>query len=562
MRIFLIPFAYLLLLFRAAPIKVAKADDFSSDGGQPTTLKSSQPGSILSRHPLSNLRKPGTSAFVISCILVGLALRVVLHFVAYPFFADDAYIFLRYDRNALQGMGLSYNPGEHVLGFTSPLYLILLLSQGWILGTGSLTAAALWTNLLLFGLLVWCAARLEAINYPGLPITPIFLCIYYPFVDGSLNGMETTLFCVSFISAVLASSSGRPNLAVVLGALALLVRPEGIAVLMGVIFFECLIRKSGPWRGITAGLVILTGWSAFSLATYGTVLPQSMLAKSAHVTGQYYGGWMLGPLPLFLQLAFGLSNDSYSAVPSFGKLGLAVCGFAMTLVTAYGVRNWKRSNSALLLLPAVFLSNYLIYLLGKPVGIFSWYAIPTSLVFWASAVLGSRALLKRPRWRMTTAAGLVLLGIVSLLSIWQGANKRSGGLAHTGMAFEVTKLLHSKYPDAKSVLVGDIGVIGYFGEWRIVDLAGLVTPSVLEKGVDGDIVSIAEIIEREVPDILLLRDDPRKQASNNDAMVRRATFRSAAEREEFEMQYQELPADPRSYHVIFVRRALWRQNVE
>jgi len=171
MRIFLIPFAHLLSLVGAAPSKVAKADDFSSDGGRRTPLTRVNP------------RKPGTSAFVISCILVGLVLRVVLHFVAYPFFADDAYIFLRYDRNALEGMGLSYNPGEHVLGFTSPLYLILLLSQGWILGTASLTAAALWTNLILFGLLVWCTARLEAINYPGLPITPIFLCIYYPFVD-------------------------------------------------------------------------------------------------------------------------------------------------------------------------------------------------------------------------------------------------------------------------------------------------------------------------------------------------------------------------------------------
>ena len=550
MRIFLIPFAHLLSLVGAAPSKVAKADDFSSDGGRRTPLTRVNP------------RKPGTSAFVISCILVGLVLRVVLHFVAYPFFADDAYIFLRYDRNALEGMGLSYNPGEHVLGFTSPLYLILLLSQGWILGTASLTAAALWTNLILFGLLVWCTARLEAINYPGLPITPIFLCIYYPFVDGSLNGMETTLFCVTFVSAVLASALRRPNPAVVLGALALLVRPEGIAVLMSVVFFECFIQKSRPWPGIAAGLVMLTGWSAFSLATYGTILPQSMLAKSAYVTRQYYGGWMLGPLPLFLQLAFGLSNDSYSAVPPFGKLGLGVCGLGMTLVIAYGVKSWKRSNSALLLLPVLFLSIYLIYLLGKPVGIFSWYAIPTSLVFWASAVLGSRALLKCPRWRMTTAAGLVLLGFVSLLSIWHGAKKRSGGLAHTGMAFEVTQLLRSEYPDAKSVLVGDIGVVGYFGEWRVVDLAGLVTPSVLEKGVDGGIVSISEIIEREEPDILLLRDDPRKQASNNDAMVRRETFRSEAEREEFETQYQELPADPRSYHVIFVRRPLWRQSVK
>ncbi len=35
---------------------------------------------------------------------------------------DDAYITYRYSQNILEGHGLVYNPGERVLGTTTPLY--------------------------------------------------------------------------------------------------------------------------------------------------------------------------------------------------------------------------------------------------------------------------------------------------------------------------------------------------------------------------------------------------------------------------------------------------------
>ena len=39
---------------------------------------------------------------------------------------DDAYITFRYARNLAQGLGFVYNPGDHVLGTTTPLYTIVL----------------------------------------------------------------------------------------------------------------------------------------------------------------------------------------------------------------------------------------------------------------------------------------------------------------------------------------------------------------------------------------------------------------------------------------------------
>lgn len=47
---------------------------------------------------------------------------------------DDSYITFRYARNILAGNGFVYNPGEHVLGTTTPLYTILLVLLGALTG--------------------------------------------------------------------------------------------------------------------------------------------------------------------------------------------------------------------------------------------------------------------------------------------------------------------------------------------------------------------------------------------------------------------------------------------
>src|SRR5580700_1207941 len=48
---------------------------------------------------------------------------------------DDAYITFRYAANLARGFGLVFNPGERVLGTTSPLFTFILAAGGRILGT-------------------------------------------------------------------------------------------------------------------------------------------------------------------------------------------------------------------------------------------------------------------------------------------------------------------------------------------------------------------------------------------------------------------------------------------
>ncbi|HEX9595332.1 MAG TPA: hypothetical protein VF982_00500, partial [Anaerolineales bacterium] len=66
----------------------------------------------------------------VAIILLAFAARLIPG----PRTIDDAYITFRYARNILAGNGLVYNPGERVLGTTTPLFAFLLAALGAVSG--------------------------------------------------------------------------------------------------------------------------------------------------------------------------------------------------------------------------------------------------------------------------------------------------------------------------------------------------------------------------------------------------------------------------------------------
>src|SRR5215210_2075718 len=61
-----------------------------------------------------------------------LSMAVVVRLAYGPWPIDDAYITFRYARNLAAGMGFVYNPGEAVLGTTTPGYTLLLVPAAWL----------------------------------------------------------------------------------------------------------------------------------------------------------------------------------------------------------------------------------------------------------------------------------------------------------------------------------------------------------------------------------------------------------------------------------------------
>ncbi|MCK4741420.1 MAG: hypothetical protein KAS80_03965, partial [Anaerolineales bacterium] len=61
-------------------------------------------------------------------------LAIALRFIPGARTVDDAFITFRYAQNLIAGNGLVYNPGEWVLGTTTPLYAVMLAAIGSITG--------------------------------------------------------------------------------------------------------------------------------------------------------------------------------------------------------------------------------------------------------------------------------------------------------------------------------------------------------------------------------------------------------------------------------------------
>ncbi|MEJ7845689.1 MAG: hypothetical protein WKF93_08595, partial [Acidimicrobiales bacterium] len=245
---------------------------------------------------------------------------------------DDAFIFFRYAENAAGGDGLVYNPGDAVLGFTSPLYVLTLTGLVAVVGRDALPAAAVVVDLALYlaasvALVRLVGRRVHAGSAPGVghaaPVALLALwALGLPFVDGALNGMETMLFLALVLAAVDALDDGRSTLAAVLAGLLVLARPEGVVVaaLLGVV----LLRRGRPlpWGGIVAAGVAVGAWAAVALVTYGTVVPQSLLAKSGVVTAG--PGDVGGPTAIAAQLAVGVSSAQFGDLPGIVRAALVV----------------------------------------------------------------------------------------------------------------------------------------------------------------------------------------------------------------------------------------------
>jgi hypothetical protein len=115
----------------------------------------------------------------------------VVTFVAYrDYVMDDAYITYRYAQNLAAGHGFVFNPGERVLGTSTPLYTVVLavaslLRLDIVLVSGVLFSASLaMTGLLGAGILRRC-------GHPALSILFAVLAIWGMCDIDYLFGMET-----------------------------------------------------------------------------------------------------------------------------------------------------------------------------------------------------------------------------------------------------------------------------------------------------------------------------------------------------------------------------------
>ena len=230
-------------------------------------------------HPrLARLPRPSVVEWL--CLAVGVSLTL-----RYAWFLDDAFVYFRYADNALYlGHGLVYNAGEYVEGYSSPLWMMLVLvlrSTGmnyWVMvrGLGLLCFVLSWV------LLVLLNRKLAPATGPGGPRVNVPLCYLsanYAVMSYFTSGTESALVQVAaIVYALLLVDPSRRFLQIMVAATPLL-RPEMVLPL-GVCWAVIWVRtRRFPWLLTAVSSGLGSGWLLFRIIYYADLFPNTYHLK-------------------------------------------------------------------------------------------------------------------------------------------------------------------------------------------------------------------------------------------------------------------------------------------
>jgi hypothetical protein len=229
---------------------------------------------------------------------------------------DDAFISYRYARNLLEGLGLVFNAGERVEGYTNFLWT-LWLTLGLACGYSAESWSQFWGITCYIGavfLLITYHWRLRQCIPAGqlaLPVAALGAAFHLDWNIYATSGLETSLYTFLLLAGYLLltanprHSRGLVASGVIFG-LATLTRPDGI--LFGAIggLFVLLTTKSRLRPGLLYGASFAAVWLPFALWRlwyYEDFFPNTYYAKSAYSTW-YTQGWAYAVL--YFQKYWGL----------------------------------------------------------------------------------------------------------------------------------------------------------------------------------------------------------------------------------------------------------------
>lgn len=439
---------------------------------------------------------------------------------------DDAFIAYRYADHLAHGLGLTYNAGDRVEGFTSLLWVVLVAggirlgfaapaaSQffGIVFGAGALVATFLYARTALEPKQRWFAA-----------FAPWLLVSSTAFSYWATSGLETPLFVAAVTAALVLDARGRSADATLAAGVATLTRPDGVLVALVVlasVVKERGWRRFGSWRLPLFFGAFLAALTAFRIAYFGSALPNTFYAKVGDVpaafTVHYVASFAIQLFaPLALPFAVGVAREpkmrngaiwtvlvfayvlvvgadfaeysrfflpAFPAIIALALRGVAECvdcdspwsRIAVASVpVAFVWYTWGPLPGACGLIVAVALA----VAVGGPLKLVSWVATATIGAFVAAAGAVARwpeqpAL---PNWvGGKWAPRLVLRRSAELVRL------RKENEALTALARLVNDRMQRRKPAVRSVASMAIGVLGYESSLSVVDIYGL-TDSVIAR---------------------------------------------------------------------------------
>ena len=446
---------------------------------------------------------------LILLVLIALAIGSIFR---YPLVTDDPFITYRYALNLLNGRGLVYNPGEHVLSTTAPLYSFILAALGSIYR--DIPSLGFWLSVLSYAVCAWFVfllagdsqmraggviAALLTLVSPGLVLTfgletGVYLALAFASAYLYLRGRSTPAFAL--LALLTLTRNDGILLAGILG-LHLLWREFGLELRAPEGWFnrpgslglrkwlkeppslrrrgrgrseaprpsESQTRKTGPLLEIfppfLVYLLILIPWLAFAWWWFGSPFPFTLTAKIVQAQSGLWDPFAVGFLKWLREWL--VSNW---VIALFALIGLV----------------WSvQSRSRLLLLGLWAFSHLLAYsVLG--VAFYAWYVAPLLPVAALFAGVGvervGKWLARRISSRAVFPAFVALAGLAMLTM--EVRSDLSAGMQQPSPKVQVyrraAEWIEQNTPLDATVDALEVGVIGYYDQRSTYDFVGLVDP--------------------------------------------------------------------------------------
>lgn len=403
---------------------------------------------------------------------------------------DDAYITFRYAANIARGVGFVYNPGQHVLGTTTPLYTAIMALAALVAGAASLPTIAVVINALLSGvstaLLAHLGRQVTDHLLPGIALGVLW-AVAPMSVTFAVGGMETELVIALTLGAFAAWLARRTTLAAALTGLAFLTRPDTLIwagpLALGMIYGAWTTRKDQsilqrlPWREALTFAAVILPWIVYGTVTFGSPLTRSIAAKSV--------AYSLEPTQALVRLLQSYATPFFG-YDTFGPPAAMIGAVVYPLLALFGAlfmayRNWR--TLPLSIYPWLY---FLVFAAANPL-MFRWYLAPPMPIFMLCIVAGlwgiaTRVFHGRARYALFVAASTLWLA-TSLLA-WDihpdhGPDRPAPNMAWFKLELlykEAAKSLRAEIDADTVVAAADIGAVGWYSGAEILDTLGLISP--------------------------------------------------------------------------------------
>jgi arabinofuranosyltransferase len=378
--------------------------------------------------------------------MVGVSCFAVVHMWVYSTLADDAFITFRYAQNLADGNGPVFNLGERVEGYSNFLWMVVLAALHAVFGANIVSTARLLGVACAVGALMvsYLLVRRTSGNGAAGVLAALVTASAGCFAAYGPAGLETPLFVLLVLCMLWCVTADRPLSSGVLGALAMMTRPDGtVVVAVFCLWFLALARRGGAgWRPLmryVGGVLLLGGPYEIWRITYygGYLLPNAVAAKDggnlvwqvgtsgwsyfAEFFGAFAALLILVPVAVYLLAA----RRSVIPGPAVQQLwlvfGLAFVYMAFVVLTGGDwMPGWR-----MLIMPLAVLSC----------GVFSVAALFGGHVMEENAVRGRTVLLLATSVSVVLLAGTVTSNLLPRIQSWHHAVE---GLSDVGTWFHNT----------------------------------------------------------------------------------------------------------------------------